>query len=69
MRDRTHNKQAIRRVLSRIRLIVEPYYFRLDEQKQRDDLLISPELSKTLKDYYRIDKKYLEDLINKKVPW
>lgn len=66
---RTHNKQVIHRTLRRIRLLFESYYFRFDEQKQSSDLLISPDLSTTIDDYYRRDKNDLEDLINRKVPW
>jgi hypothetical protein len=69
IRYRIHNRQALRHLLKRIRSKIEPYYFKFDERKEKEDFYISTELLDIIKAYYNRDKKDLEDLIKRKVSW
>lgn len=68
VRRYTHNKSYIRMSLRRLRLLIEPFYFKINV-KNMEQVEMSQNTKIYLDQYFRDESSILSDLIGRKVPW
>lgn len=69
LKKKVHNRPAIRSLLRRLRLTLEPFYIRLNRNSSAAESEMSPQTANALNAHYEQANKDLARLLGRSLPW